>query len=290
MKEYILFLLPLAVLSLLRNKRKNKDALSNNDDSNATTLTSTSTLKNSVKPYQRHCIVFGAGNADNWEAKIENSKDITTSGNLAAELIRKVKETVLKMNNNMNITITCSSEPSTLVGYSDIVVYPEELVFKVSPKNLSRFIEIITNNKRMDTNGHIDSLDKQIFKIIKTPWKHLITVCSHTKRDKRCGKIGPQVIDAIQEALALKIRESKNHSDNDNDNSGIDCITKVIDTSHIGGHKYAGTLIIYPQSDWYGLVTAKGDSIYNILNDINASSEADCYQKCHRGRANLVDW
>lgn len=29
----------------------------------------------------------------------------------------------------------------------------------------------------------------------------------------------------------------------------------VYPCSHIGGHKWAGTLIVYPQGDWYGRVT-----------------------------------
>jgi len=30
---------------------------------------------------------------------------------------------------------------------------------------------------------------------------------------------------------------------------------EVINISHIGGHKYAGNLIIYPGGHWYGRVT-----------------------------------
>ncbi|KAG5182468.1 Sucraseferredoxin-like protein [Tribonema minus] len=34
--------------------------------------------------------------------------------------------------------------------------------------------------------------------------------------------------------------------------------------SHIGGHKYAGVCIVYPQGDWYGLVTKRNAA--NILD------------------------
>jgi len=27
--------------------------------------------------------------------------------------------------------------------------------------------------------------------------------------------------------------------------------------SHIGGHKYAGVAIVYPEGDWYGFITKK---------------------------------
>ena len=251
-------------------------------------------IKNSVKPYARHCIVFGAGVPDSWNDRIEtlgpssaSPRNAATSQNLTVELIEKIKshqaKTIPQGQDKPVVTVTCSSEPSNCeVGYHDICVYPEEIIFSVAPSNLDRFVEIVTNSKRV----MIDALDKSIFKATPVPWSHLIAVCSHSNRDQRCGRIGPTVISSLESAIK-----------NNNNNKAITTTSstktniKVIDTSHIGGHKYAGTLVVYPQADWYGLVTPKGDSIAKIIEDVNSSvSSEQCYDRCHRGRNVLAEW
>ncbi|KAM2708127.1 hypothetical protein EV2_045966 [Malus domestica] len=66
-------------------------------------------------------------------------------------------------------------------------------------------------------------------------------------RDKRCGVCGPILIDKFKEEAELR---------------GLTNQVFVTACSHIGGHKYAGNLIVYsPGSDgsitghWYGYVT-----------------------------------
>ena len=68
-------------------------------------------------------------------------------------------------------------------------------------------------------------------------------VCTHGQRDKRCGRIGPLVIKKLRELLA-----AKNVPETD---------VAVRATSHIGGHKYAGTLIVYPEGNWYGQMSER---------------------------------
>ncbi|XP_068336210.1 altered inheritance of mitochondria protein 32-like [Pyrus communis] len=72
-------------------------------------------------------------------------------------------------------------------------------------------------------------------------------VCAHGSRDNRCGVCGPVLIDKFQVEAELR---------------GLMNQVFVTACSHIGGHKYAGNLIIYsPGSDgsitghWYGYVT-----------------------------------
>lgn len=57
-----------------------------------------------------------------------------------------------------------------------------------------------------------------------------VFVCSHASRDKRCGFCGPILIQKLQEDI-----ESR----------GLKDQIFVRACSHIGGHKYAGNLIIY---------------------------------------------
>ena len=70
-----------------------------------------------------------------------------------------------------------------------------------------------------------------------------VFVCAHGSRDKRCGVCGPALIDKLNEEI-----ESR----------GLKDQIFVSPCSHVGGHKYAGNLIIYsPDSEgktmghWY---------------------------------------
>lgn len=62
-----------------------------------------------------------------------------------------------------------------------------------------------------------------------------VFVCAHGSRDKRCGVCGPALIEKFKEEIELR---------------GIKDEVFVSPCSHIGGHKYAGNLIIYsPDSE-----------------------------------------
>jgi hypothetical protein len=81
-------------------------------------------------------------------------------------------------------------------------------------------------------------------------------VCTHKTRDPRCGQRGPAIVAAIRQRAIEKVH--------------------VFECSHVGGHKYAGNVIVYGlrhdpaavaaacgsenllySGDWYGLVEEK---------------------------------
>ncbi|KAF1926728.1 uncharacterized protein M421DRAFT_422329 [Didymella exigua CBS 183.55] len=78
--------------------------------------------------------------------------------------------------------------------------------------------------------------------------KPMVLICGHGGRDQRCGILGPILQSSFRKELERR---------------GIDA--DVVQISHIGGHKYAGNIIIYlpPSLDenalkgsgiWYGRV------------------------------------
>ncbi|KAK6344237.1 hypothetical protein TWF696_007879 [Orbilia brochopaga] len=71
---------------------------------------------------------------------------------------------------------------------------------------------------------------------IKNITKPVILTCSHGSRDMRCGILGPAIIKAFAEALEKQSPDNR-----------IDAILGEI--SHIGGHKYAGNVIIHLPGD-----------------------------------------
>lgn len=100
------------------------------------------------------------------------------------------------------------------------------------------------------------------------PWKTLILVCVHGSRDNRCGRAGPQIIEEFRSQL---LERSINN----------DSIT-VAGSSHIGGHKYAGVLVVYPSGDWYGLISKR--NVGELLDNILAGTK---YLKGWRGNESL---
>ena len=103
------------------------------------------------------------------------------------------------------------------------------------------------------------------------PWKRLILVCTHAARDKRCGKIGPQVIEALEaDVLSRGLTQ-------------FDVYLRG--SSHIGGHEYAGLAIVYPECDWYGYLSKR--NMKEFLDSLLASKRLE---KCFRGRGSKYEW
>lgn len=75
-------------------------------------------------------------------------------------------------------------------------------------------------------------------------------VCAHKKKDERCGYCGPRLVQAIEDLALNKYQ--------------------VLPTSHVGGHKYAGNLIVFDgpgttvDGNWYGYVTP--DNVSHVLS------------------------
>ncbi|KAH6573314.1 hypothetical protein BASA50_007902 [Batrachochytrium salamandrivorans] len=79
-------------------------------------------------------------------------------------------------------------------------------------------------------------------------WKYTTTimVCTHKKRDKRCGVAGPMLI----KEFGKSVKEL-----------GMEPNVGIFGVSHFGGHRFAGGLIVYRSfsngdvvGDWYGRV------------------------------------
>ena len=77
-----------------------------------------------------------------------------------------------------------------------------------------------------------------------------VLVCAHAKRDDRCGLTGPVLADLAQQHLA------KNKS------------AHVGKISHVGGHAYAGNVLMYDSAglDWFGYVNP--DKLASVLDRV----------------------
>ncbi|EIM83692.1 uncharacterized protein STEHIDRAFT_30779, partial [Stereum hirsutum FP-91666 SS1] len=68
-------------------------------------------------------------------------------------------------------------------------------------------------------------------------------VCTHGERDCRCGEWGGEVADELN--AELKRRQS-------NDPEGVWGRYSIGEVGHVGGHKHAANLLVFPYGDWFG--------------------------------------
>lgn len=216
----------------------------------------TTSLRGSVAPLDRHVIVCTGTGAESWPARLEDD---------GASLLSRLSKAVSECNNQkpaterkLRIKITASDAASTLPGFTDCIVYPEATLVRVH------------NNDSIATLAAALTVDPKQGPLTfpsSVPYPHkLMLICSHMQRDKRCGKVGPLVVSRAKEMI-----------------NGEDDV-RVMASSHIGGHEFAGTLIAYPRGDWYGHVTTQ--RVPEILGALEAGPS--CALRCFRG--NSFDW
>lgn len=190
------------------------------------------------KLYTRH-ILLCTGEMD-WAPKIVHEE-----GSFAAQLAKEVKLRVKSGEVETSPMITAISEPSSHAHTKDsidIIVFPEAVRYSaLRPADIPLFVQ------QQVVEGHIASLPHHLLDFDK-----LVLVCTHGNRDRRCGRLGPETMESIGAML---------------DGRGVgEERVRVRGTSHVGGHKHAAVVIVYPEGDWYGQMTRK-----------NAEELVECY-------------
>lgn len=94
----------------------------------------------------------------------------------------------------------------------------------MTEENIDSFVEdVMVNGKPWSAAVQEDIAGSHVF------------VCAHASRDVRCGVCGPALIDKFNDEIEYR---------------GLKDQVFVWACSHVGGHKYAGNVIIYcPGSD-----------------------------------------
>jgi len=147
----------------------------------------------------------------------------------------------------------------TTTPSTDIIIFPEGVRYKDAQNSLSVIVSRHLVQGQLVDDGsvkYVRALPEGV---------HLVLVCTHGQKDKRCGRAGPQIVKRLKEVIKTKGLEDK---------------VLVWGSSHISGHKYAGVVVVYPEGDWYGYVT--GRSIESIVDSyINNTAISAQY---YRGR------
>ncbi|CAF2712854.1 unnamed protein product [Rotaria sp. Silwood2] len=207
----------------------------------------------SVEKHRRHLCIGQSIPPSQWPKDIKDLK-----GDYIAELSRVLKEKkdaigyAVKLSSASVVTTatTTTDNPSHI---ADWYVFPDQI--KISNVNIEQIEQVIqtlfvddqsvikikdktkTIEEQLKEDNNLPAFDDNI-SCHRLPglW---VLVCCHYQRDRRCGVIGPMIVDEIDKY----VREA-DLTDN----------VHWLKISHVGGHKFAGNVIVYPSGTWYGRV------------------------------------
>lgn len=129
-------------------------------------------------------------------------------------------------------------------------IYPEaETYTEVEPANI---LSVLQEHFAGKTQGQPDPVPK-------------LLVCTHGKRDKCCAKFGQCVLSRLRE------KSSENSSR-----------LEVLESSHIGGHRFAATALVLPEMRYYGRLQEQDAT--ELLQCLN---QGRVFQPRNRGLATL---
>lgn len=131
----------------------------------------------------------------------------------------------------------CEGEDGTETSNGDVLIFPDMIRYRrLTHFDVDHFVEEVLVKDGQWLPGAVEDLKGSF-----------VFVCSHGSRDPRCGVCGPVLIRKFKEEIKLR---------------GLHGQVSVSPCSHIGGHKYAGNVIVFSSSingevtgQWYGYVT-----------------------------------
>lgn len=202
-------------------------------------------LHNTVPRHSTHVVVHT--NRDDWASRIEDDKETPNiakelkallgpkgefyevSGlcHITACLRHLLKSTLSKATAGSVMVTNCSSGPA-----GSVTVFPEGRLFL----NLRDFKGVYHDFVRMlllPEDQRADPPGKLPFRDHVRRDQPSIFICGHGGRDTRCGVMGPLLRDEFETHIKEASFEPKGHR------------PKVALISHIGGHVFAGNVIIY---------------------------------------------
>lgn len=208
------------------------------------TQTDQEPLAGTVKPYQQQLAVCTGGPPELWAARVEEMEGLFSALHQALR-VRGL---------NKKIKLTACDTPSTGAEGLDIFLMPDMLVLP----------EITIDKVERLADALLKQFEEGLpFDVRPMAGGDHVFVCVHSSRDARCGEWGIPFYKALQAEVKKQY-----------------AIAHVHQTSHIGGHRFAATCIVYPQGIWYGNLRPE-DSARLVAQHLN---EEQLLPEYYRGR------
>lgn len=180
-------------------------------------------LLGSMSPYGRH-IMISTAQCD-WPERIEEDYG-TLAANLQALLVKQPMPWRTFITNTSLI-----AHHSTVSNAMDVIILPDNIIISnVTAEDAQHVYDVFVKMPLTTQYTDIMNYDHGQLKVHPNPYENMILICSHRKRDKRCGVTAPILNREFDHVL----RELDIH-----DGEGG---TSVFMVSHIGG-KYLHTFV-----------------------------------------------
>ncbi|CAM0944454.1 unnamed protein product [Alopecurus aequalis] len=197
-------------------------------------------LAGTVGFHQRHVFLCYKG-PEEWPSHIE----ATESDRLPRLLAAAIKARKANLKKSTKLTI-CEGEDGTESSLGDVLIFPDMVRYRgLTHFDVDNFVEEVLVKDVEWLPGSPEAIRGSY-----------VFVCAHGSRDKRCGVCGPALITRFKEEI---------------EGQGLDGQVSVSACSHVGGHKYAGNVIIFSSDakgevtgHWYGYVAP--DDVPVLLN------------------------
>ncbi|XP_020227034.1 uncharacterized protein LOC109808441 [Cajanus cajan] len=213
-------------------------------------------LAGTVDAYERHLFLcYKSHHA--WPPRVEASDADPLPKRFAGVWKARKNDVAVKT----KITV-CEAREEAGFSDGDVLIFPDMIKYRGLEESTVEgfFDDVIVSGKEWSGGEQGLLRGSHIF------------VCAHGSRDVRCGVCGPVLMEKLNEEIQLR---------------GLKDEISVVACSHVGGHKYAGNVIIFcPGPDgkiigqWYGYVTP--DDVPALLDRQIAKGEV--IQKLWRGQ------
>ncbi|XP_028116728.1 altered inheritance of mitochondria protein 32-like isoform X2 [Camellia sinensis] len=196
-----------------------------------------SSLAGTVDAYGRH-VFLCYKSPDNWPASVEDPE---------FDPIPRLLSSALKSRNNqfhgkIRLTLCEGRDGSTESSNGDILIFPDMIRYR--------------GLTHLDVDTFVDNVfvrgSQWASRVPETLTGSYVFVCCHQNRDKRCGLCGPVLVERFKEEIESR---SMKHQ------------VFVSPCSHLGGHQYAGNLIIF------SLLEGKCEGHWGRMGSLNSEGK-----------------
>ncbi|KAH7678512.1 2-methoxy-6-polyprenyl-1,4-benzoquinol methylase protein [Dioscorea alata] len=206
-------------------------------------------LVGTVQMYGRHVFLCHKC-PDLWPSHIETTECSQLPGLLSVAL--KARKEDLKRRTCLTI-YQGEDDIDSMDG--DVMIFPDMIKYKgLTQGDVDNFVDAVLVKESGWSFGEVETLSGSY-----------VFVCAHGSRDRRCGLCGPVLVRKFREEIKSRDLHGQ---------------VSVHPCSHVGGHKFAGNVIIFSKKDdkvigdWYGYVSP--DDVPTILEQ-------------HIGKGRIVD-
>ncbi|CAF0801503.1 unnamed protein product [Didymodactylos carnosus] len=206
-------------------------------------------MSGSVESHRRHLCIGQNYESAKWPKDVKNLNDYVEQ--LTKEL-KNFKDYSVKL------TATSTNVDSNDADVADWYLFPDLIRFRnVRKDQITKLIQVLfvddqsiikikdkqnsvtnqlaeLNQSNKMTTNFIPALADIQHERLTGVW---LLICCHKTRDERCGVAGPILVEECQKYI-----------------QGGNKDVHTLKISHIGGHKFAGNVIVYPNGVWYGRV------------------------------------